>query len=181
MENSNEKALKALDTAIKQESDGVKFYTEAINKCKHPLGKSMFQSFVEDEKEHLKRLKKLRSAESGSLHSMGDTQSAKDRLLSVFSDMKGELESIVKPESDDLVALQVAMDLELKGHKLYKTGYEKATCEREKELYKFLAKEEIIHHEILKNTYNYLDNLDKTTAKDEDRGYDLWARMINEV
>jgi len=178
MENSNNKSLEVLDSAIQQESEGVRFYTEAANKSKHHLGKSMFQSFVEDEKEHLHRLTKLRDAESVELNDSG-IKGAKERLLTVFSNIKGELDSLIKPDDDDLAAIKSAMVVEMKGHKLYKQGSDAATNAREKELYKFLAKEEIIHYEILKNTYNYLDNLDKDTAQDEDRGYDLWVRMIN--
>lgn len=184
MENSNEKYLKALDAAIEQESDGVKFYTNAVDKCKHHLGKSMFQSFVEDEKEHLKRLTKLKNAEyvePSNASGLADIKGAKDRLISVFNQMKDQLGAIIKPESDDLEAIKIAMDIERAGHKLYKDGADHATNDREKDLFKFLAKEEIIHYEILKNTYNYLNNLDKATAKDEDRSYDLWIRMINEA
>ena len=184
MGNSGNKSLKALDMAIEQENEGIKFYMEAAGKSKHNLGKSMFQSFVEDEKEHLKRLKMLRKTESLELKSKGHdvgSPGAKERLLSVFHQMKDELETIIRPETDDLEGIKIAMDIEKTGHKLYQKGYEDATDPREKELFKFLAKEEIIHYEILKNTYKYLDNLDKYHAKEEDRGYDLWVRMINEA
>lgn len=184
MEKSDENILNVLDSAIKQESEGIKFYTEAANKCKHHLGKAMFQSFVEDEKEHLKRLKKLQEAELGSFkdsaHESKDL-GAKNRLLSIFSEMKDKLESVVQPEADDIEALKIAIDIEKTGHKLYEKACEEATSTSEKELYKFLAREEIIHYEVLRNTYKYLNNLDKLHAKEEDRGYDLWVRMINEA
>ncbi len=175
---------KVLDVAIKQEKDGIKFYTDAANKSKHHLGKSMFISFVEDEKEHLKRLEKLRQADASPLGAVGSEPGFKDvktRLMSVFDEMKDELGAVVQPDDDDLNALKVAMDIEKTGHKLYKAGSEEATDPKEKDLFKFLSKEEIIHYEILKNTYNYLSNLDKLNAKDEDRGYDLWARMVNDA
>ncbi|MGR3178613.1 MAG: ferritin-like domain-containing protein [Candidatus Anammoxibacter sp.] len=184
MEKSGEKSLDVLNIAIKQESDGIKFYTEAAGKCKHHLGKAMFKSFADDEKEHLKRLEKLQETEMGSFKDDGLESKivcAKERLLSVFTQMKDRLESTIQPESDDMEALKVAIELERTGHRLYETAYDETNDARAKELYKFLAKEEIIHYEILRNTYNYLNNVDKLHAKDEDRGYDLWARMINEV
>ena len=184
MENSGGNPSDVLNIAIKQESDGIKFYTEAADKCKHHLGKAMFKSFAADEKEHLKRLQKLQDAEIGSFKddvSEPKIVEAKERLLSVFTQMKDKLESTVQPESDDMEALRVAIELERTGHRLYETAYDDTDDARAKELYKFLAKEEIIHYEILRNTYNYLNSVDKLNAKDEDRGYDLWARMINEV
>lgn len=184
MGKSGENSLNVLDIAIKQESDGIKFYTEAAGKCRHHLGKAMFQSFVEDEKEHLKRLRKLQKAEIGSLKDAkheSDTVGAKERLLSVFCQIKDKLEITIQPESDDIEAIKIAMEIEKGGHRLYEKAYEDAGDAREKELYKFLAKEEIIHYELLKNTYNYLNSVDKLHAKEEDRGYELWVRMINEV
>ncbi|MGR3219857.1 MAG: ferritin-like domain-containing protein [Candidatus Anammoxibacter sp.] len=184
MEKSGGNPLDVLSVAIKQESDGIKFYTDAYEKCKHHLGKAMFKSFADDEKEHLKRLKKLQEAETGSFQNdvaESNIVEAKERLLSVFGRMKDRLESTIQPESDDMEALKVAIELERTGHRLYETAYDETNDVRAKELYKFLAKEEIIHYEILRNTYNYLNSVDKLHAKDEDRGYDLWARMINEA
>lgn len=185
MEKTNKNSISALTLAIEQENDGIQFYMEAANKCKHPLGKTMFLSFIEDEKEHLKRLKTFQKAEAG-LSIMKDEEmtgysGAKERLKSVFHNMRDELKSVIQPEMDDLEAIKIAMDIEMKGHQLYKNGLKASSNPREKELYRFLAKEEIIHFEILKNTYNYLDNLDKWKAKEDDRAYDLWIRMINEI
>lgn len=184
MEKTNINSMSALTLAIEQENDGIQFYIDAANKCKHPLGKTMFQSFVEDEKEHLKRLKTLQKVEAGSIMKSEERtgySGAKERLKSVFSNMRDTLKSVIQPETDDLEAIKIAMNIEMKGHELYKNGLKAASNPREKELYRFLAKEEIIHFEILKNTYNYLDNLDKWKAKEDDRGYDLWIRMINEI
>ena len=174
-----------MDAAIKQESDGIKFYTEAADQCKNHLGKAMFKSFVEDEKEHLHRLESLKGAEVSSLNkSLVPGEKAggvKVRLLSLSSEMRHKLDSCIKMEPDDLEALKVAMEIEKKGHTLYNDVAKECDNPDEKELYKFLAKEEILHYEILKNTYKFLDNVDKAHAKEEDRGYDLWVRMINNM
>ncbi len=185
MENLGENSLKILDLAIKQESDGIKFYSEAADQCKNHLGKAMFKSFVEDEKEHLHRLMNLKNAEASSfkksIASDGKTEGVKDRLLSLLSEMRHKLDSGMESEADDIEALKVAMDIEKKGHTLYSDVAKECDDPDEKELYKFLAKEEILHYEILKNTYKFLDNVDKAHAKEEDRGYDLWVRMVNDM
>ena len=185
MENPSENSLKILDAAIKQESDGIKFYTDAADQCKNHLGKAMFKSFVEDEKEHLHRLKNLKDAEATAFKQSAapdvKTKGVKERLLSLFSEMRHKLDSGIETEADDIEALKVAMEIEKKGHTLYNDVAKECDDPDEKELYKFLAKEEILHYEILKNTYKFLDNVDKAHAKDDDRGYDLWVRMINDM
>lgn len=173
-----------LRDAIKQERDGIQFYTDAAARSRHHLGKAMFTSFAGDEKEHLNRLEKLLKVEGelqDDLPEIAGMTSAKERLLSVFGQMKDGTEYTIHPEADDIDALKIAIEIEKNGHKLYEKACSEADDTRIRELFKFLAKEEIIHYEILRNTYNYLDGIDKLHAKEEDRGYDLWVRMINEI
>jgi len=46
--------MKSVELALKMETDAVKFYTEAAEKVSHPVGKKMFLSIAEDEKNHIK-------------------------------------------------------------------------------------------------------------------------------
>ena len=45
--------LSGIELAIKNEADGIEFYRKAKDKTKHPIGKMMFEAFMQDEKEHL--------------------------------------------------------------------------------------------------------------------------------
>jgi rubrerythrin len=49
-------AMNALEIARKMETDAIKFYKEASEKTRHPAGKKMFLSIVEDEKRHLQMI-----------------------------------------------------------------------------------------------------------------------------
>ena len=50
---------RAVETAIKMETDAMKFYRDAVKKTSHPLGKRLFEGFVTDEVRHLKMLQQI--------------------------------------------------------------------------------------------------------------------------
>jgi rubrerythrin len=50
---------KAIETAIKMETDAMKFYREAVSRTSHPLGRKLFEGFVVDEVRHLKMLQNI--------------------------------------------------------------------------------------------------------------------------
>ncbi|MGB9710570.1 MAG: ferritin family protein [Thermodesulfovibrio sp.] len=50
--------MKSIELALKMETDAVKFYTEAAEKVSHPVGKKMFMTIAEDEKNHIKMIEK---------------------------------------------------------------------------------------------------------------------------
>jgi rubrerythrin len=58
----NEKLLKAIDTAIQLEREGLKFYTEAAEQISDSKAKSMFQALARDEAAHLKLFEDAREA-----------------------------------------------------------------------------------------------------------------------
>ena len=49
--------MDVIKTAIKTETDAIAFYEEAAQKTKHPIGKKMFLSIMEDEKNHVEDFK----------------------------------------------------------------------------------------------------------------------------
>ena len=54
--------LKAIETAIQIEKDGLAFYTEAAKQTDDPNGKKMFQSLARDEAAHLRLFEDARQA-----------------------------------------------------------------------------------------------------------------------
>jgi len=47
---------KAVETAIRMESDAIKFYREAVGKTSHPLGRKLFEALTAEEKRHYELL-----------------------------------------------------------------------------------------------------------------------------
>lgn len=168
--------------AIRLENDGITFFAEAAERTRNPLGKVMFLSFLEDEKEHIRRIKMLTLGIVEPETCIGelDPDNPRERLKTIFKDMSKKIKKEVTTDSNDLDAIKVALNIERKVYKFYENASTRALNVREKELYKFLAKEEIIHFQILKNAYTYLSNLDKWKAKEVHRTYEIWMELIKE-
>jgi len=143
---------KAIDTAVKMEIDAMKFYHEAAQKTIHPFAKRMFQGFVRDEDRHLKMLRDILSGMDLKIISLHP----KAEIRTAFSDLKEQMMERISASTDEIEAVQVALDFETKGFEFYKKAAAEAADEREKALFSALADEEQEHYLILQNTYSFL-------------------------
>jgi len=143
---------KAIETAVKMETDAMKFYHEAAEKTTHPFAKRMFQGFIRDESRHLKMLKDILSGMDLKIVSLHP----KAEIKTVFSELKEQMMERISASTDEIEAVQLALDFETKGFEFYKKSAEEATDEREKALFAALAAEEQEHYNILQNTYAFL-------------------------
>jgi rubrerythrin len=146
--------------AIKMEIDGIAFYRKAADKTKNPLGKKMFLSFIEDEKNHLKALDMIVKGVNFDL--VGDIfkgSNPKERIKTVFSQAE-EDKTLERQEADadELMAIEMAMELEKKGYDYYVEISENSENEEIKKLFKILANEENQHYTILQNSHTFLSD-----------------------
>lgn len=172
----------ATNFAIKQENDGLRFFQDAAKKTNNQLGKAMFLSLVEDEKEHIRRIKMMTAGVVVPETHIGEYESygPRERLKTIFEEMQENIDKEVPVDANDLDVIKIALHIERKVYKFYEVASREALNVREKELYKFLAKEEIIHFQILKNAYSHLSNIDKWNVKEADRTYEAWMELIRE-
>ena len=166
--------------AIQMEMDGIKFYSDLAAKTLHPMGKTMFKSFIEDEKLHAKRLRSLLSTQSESIPaSEKSTVTPRERLVTIFQNMDDELKRKINVNTNDIEAVKLAMGIEEKGIKFYEQAAKESQDKKDSETYRFLAGEEKTHFSILKNTLEYLENNELWEAESEGRIYDMWMDMVN--
>ena len=153
MENLKE----ALETAMRMEKEGIEFYSKAGKQTTHPMGKQMFLSFVEDEKEHLRILKNL-AAEILSKEDLAylQTKGPKGRLKTAFQQNKSEVKEALASNPDDIQALKIAINMETEGYKYYKETAAQTSDADIKALLLRLGKDENDHFEILQNTLTFL-------------------------
>ncbi|MGR3218980.1 MAG: ferritin family protein [Candidatus Anammoxibacter sp.] len=172
----------AANFALRQENDGIKFFCEAAEKAHNPLGKAMFRSFIEDEKEHIRRLEMMTAGivEPEKTPGSFEDDGPRERLKTIFEEMQGSISNDIPTDAGDLDAIKIALNIERKVYKFYEAISAEALNVREKELYKFLAREEIIHFQILKNAYTHLSNLDKWHVEETDRTYEAWMELIKD-
>jgi len=145
---------KALETAIKMETDAMKFYREASGKTSHALGKRLFKSFITDEMKHLEMLQNIMNnlnVEITFVH-------PKEDIKTVFSELKGEMMQRISATSDEKEAVKVALDFEKEGYNFYKKAALEAESEKEKKLFEVLTVEEERHYKLLENTDRFLEN-----------------------
>jgi rubrerythrin len=146
--------MDACEIAIRMQTDAIKFYTEAAEKTRNPVGKKMFMTIVEDEKRHLETLSQIFKGLSISCKDVSPMQNIK----TVFESMKNEMLNRVEATMDELEAFKIAMQMEKEGVEFYKKAALEAQTEEERSLFERLVKEEQDHYNIFANTYFFLSN-----------------------
>ncbi len=146
--------MNAIEIAIRMETDAIKFYSEAAEKTKNPVGKKMFLTIVEDEKRHLETLSQIFRG----IHISCKDMSPMENIKTVFASMKNEMLNRVEATSDELEAFKIAMQMEKEGVEFYKNAASGAKKEDEKSLFERLVKEEEDHYNIFSNTYSFLSD-----------------------
>lgn len=144
--------MKAVEIAIKMETDAIKFYKEASEKTAHPVGKMMFLSVADDEKRHLAMLSDIFKGKDIVIENINP----KDNIKTVFSKMKDEMMRSVEASNDELEAFNIAMQMEKDGIEFYRKAEREAGSDMEKALFKRLIEEEAHHYDIFSETYSFL-------------------------
>lgn len=146
--------MNSLDIARKMETDAIRFYTEASQKTRHPVGKKMFLSIADDEKRHLQMIEEVIKG----LDIKPEDVSPMDNIKTIFEQLKDQMLKRVEATEDELEAFKIAKDMENEGIEFYKKAYSEAKTEKEKILFEKLIKEEEQHYTIFSNTYFFLTN-----------------------
>jgi len=146
--------MNAIEISIKMEVDAIKFYTEAAEKTKNPVGKQMFLTIVEDEKRHLETLTQIFKG----LNITVQDVSPMENIRTVFESMKTGMIKRIEATMDELDSFKIAMQMEKEGVEFYKKAASGAKTEKEKALFERLIKEEQEHYNIFANTYFFLSD-----------------------
>ncbi len=144
---------KAVEVAIRMETDAMKFYKKAAQKTSHPLGRTMFEGFIRDEARHLRMLEEILKGLDidPRVQCLGDVRT-------VFSDLKDQMMQRITATTDEKEAIRVALEMEKQGYEYYQKAAREAEDEKEKRLFEVLTKEEERHYQLLNNTYNFLED-----------------------
>jgi rubrerythrin len=163
-----EKELReAIATAVKMETDGMAFYRKASESVKSPMGKLMFQSFIKDEERHLEVLNEILQEMFHRTVKEAFVGTPASRIKSIFQENRPMLEERISAEPGDIEALEIAMDMEDKGYKLYKESAEKTGDDKLKALFERLASEEQQHYSMMSNALTYLTDTGNWLIYDE--------------
>ncbi len=148
----------ALKLAMEFEKEGLEYYHQARDKCKHPMGKKMFESLAEDEVLHMKRIKEL----FDSLLDKGEWPHQlplpRTQIKTVFKEAIDTIDKDLKSDENDLEAIDWALKLERKGYEFYRDMSQKSSKQDEKDFFSVLAEEENTHIDVLQTTHEYLEH-----------------------
>ena len=165
-----------LEYALTLEKDGYDFYCSASEKVTNPIGKKMLEWLAKEETEHIKKLTKaLKSMqEEGKLAcSEEDLERGETfRFKTMFSQAKEKVKALVPADTDDLKALEIAMEMENKGYTFYKDSLKEVDDPEGRALLESLAQDESDHYDALQNTYTYLKTPDLWFAWEEGHIYE---------
>ena len=148
--SERDKMRKALEEAIRFETDGREFFLRAAEKAKSYFAKLIFETIAEEELGHIKRVRDIYEQSATSENQVSPSlASEKSNLENVFQQAKKNMDQNLITNADELEAIRLAIQLEIKGHEFYKRLADEASSEFEKTFYHQLAQEESHHFSIL--------------------------------
>jgi len=159
MTKTDDRAIKWLATALQMEEKGEEFYKKAMDECKNKPGKEIWKMLRKDEIVHKSRIKKLYDSlkdgkgwKKSAIGKQADTK----KLRTFFNGVQKKHASDIKAETDDIKAMDVGIDFELKAIKFYEKNLTKAKDPVEKNFLNMMIKEERSHYTALSDMKLYL-------------------------
>jgi rubrerythrin len=134
-----------LDMAIQMEEQGASYYKLQSETHKGTPLELIFIMLAEDEIKHREILKSR--FQRNSEYSLLDNGTL-NKSLSIFSDQRTVIQELRQVPSQ-LNVYKEALDNEQQSIDLYKSQFKEAKTDSDKELFEFLIKEEMNHHNIL--------------------------------
>jgi rubrerythrin len=174
MPNEHDITSKALQTAIKMEIDGKRFYLKASQNSKNPLGKQLLVKLAAEEDDHrvvFQNIFDAIKAKKGwpDVKYVGDGGQG---LRTIFAKALEDMDKNARPIDTELDAIKTGMDLENKTYDFYKERSAKTTFEAEKQLYESIAMQESEHHRVLRDYYEFLQDPAQWYVKTEHTSVD---------
>lgn len=166
--------LNALDVALNNEMREHEFYLKNAERTKNPVGKAMFQQIAADELEHYERLKQLHESWAKD-KKWPDTVPLKVKetiVKDILKDVIKKAANAPAGDSDDLKALEEAIDFEGQGATYYARLRDDVTDPKEKAFFELLANIEHEHYVSLKDTEEYMKDPASWYRKAERSGLD---------
>ena len=155
-----DRAVQALQKAIKMEIDGKEFYLKASRESSNELGKKLLESLAAEEDVHRQNFEKIYNSiriKQG-WPGTGFQPDGGKRLRTIFAEAMEEAGAGIEVPATELDAVKTAMEMENKTYDYYKDQGQDATYDTERDFYQALATEEREHHLVLLDYYEYLSD-----------------------
>jgi rubrerythrin len=164
-----DQAVRVLDTTISFEAEGLNFFTEQSTRAPTRFEREIFLALAKDELGHKTYLEKLREdlVQTHDLDTIEDEGHDQWSARKVFAAALDRAIDPYTPRSAELEALRSGMELKRRGYAMYREAIDKMETRKACELFEHLAEEEKVHFQLLRNTYDYLDDPEQWHGFDE--------------
>lgn len=166
-------------TALEMEERGYTHYDAYVAKSTNELGRELFTTLRDDELLHIERIKRIFEAvkrgETAWRESYGvnDAKTTPESLDAMFTNMKKQhREGGVSVGDDDIAALDMGIDFELRAVAFYENHLPHAEGEIEREFTTRMIAEERFHHKALVDTKLFLTDPGAWYSEAEKSGLD---------
>ena len=146
----------AIKTAIQMEKDGYSFYKKASAQTSSEMGRDIFESLAKDEQLHLEVFQKLfeDKIEKSEWNNLINS-SKKYAEIDIFPQDLKQLEG-ANPDTNELDALEIAMDSEKNAIDYYGDIKEKTKEENIRQIINEIIEQEKNHYSILQEEFDHL-------------------------
>ena len=154
--------LTALSQALKLEKEGRAFYLQAAEETLDEKGKRMFLSLAADEERHTEMVQRqLHEIEGGGSYVLLPNLDAPDIDLDakLFPPQRAQVEARIGRNPNELEALHVALENEIRSYDLYRAAAKETGSEAGQQMYRWLAGAEMTHFNLLMSNYQSLVSL----------------------
>jgi rubrerythrin len=153
-----ESVLAALKQGIELESFGIKFYTESAGEVTDPRGRQTLKFLANEEREHLKFIKDLKSSFENREEEKANTtiKTWKEKSHQrVFPEIEAYLEE-VQDSRGDIKILEAAEEIETRSIEFYKGALDEVENKDSKDIFNILIKEEVGHLALVQQMNDYM-------------------------
>jgi rubrerythrin len=175
MTETSDRFTRMLCTAQEMEEKGRAFYEKARSTSENPLGKEIFRLLIDDEIVHLDRIRKISDSLTRDQNWSEDwkkLQCPYQDLGQVFRDLTSQYGRAGIAGSNDLEALKLALDFELRSVAFYENQLAQAIDSLEKAFLVQMILEEKGHSRTLQDTQYYLSDPEGWFIEKERAGLD---------
>lgn len=175
MSDTRDHFIQMLCTALEMEEKGRAFYEKAATTTENPLGKEIFRMLVADEMIHRERIQKISDSLTQDKKWTEDwkqLQCPYQNLGQVFRDLAAKQGKAGLSNTNDLEALKLAQDFELRSIEFYQGRRAQAVDALEQAFLDQMIREEKGHHLALEDTRYYLSDPEGWFIEKERAGLD---------